>query len=84
MIAITLIPTIALRLPTRLTEPPLWPLDVDEDPPVVVGADGVKTAAALLMHELATALAETEEEANVLTVPFPEKLHAWGFLLLDS
>lgn len=83
-IAITLIPTIASRLPTRLSEPLLPLFDVDEDPPpVVAGEDGVKTAAALAKHELAAAEAETVG-AILLTVPFPPKLHAWGFLLFIS
>lgn len=79
-IAITLIPTIASTLPTRLTEPLLLVFDVDED---VAGAEGVKTAAAFARHELATAVAETVG-VTLLTVPFPPKLHAWGFLLLAS
>lgn len=82
-IAITLIPTIASRLATRLTEPlPLFEVDVDEDP-LAAGADGVKTAAALAKHELATALAETGE-ALELTVAFPAKLHDWAFLPVAS
>lgn len=81
-IAITLIPTIASGLPTNLTEP-LWDFEVDvgEDTPVA-GADGVKTAAALAKHELATA--EAEAEAEGLTTAFPEKEHDWGFLLVAS
>jgi len=80
-IAITLIPTIASRLPTRLTEP--LPVDFGEDP-LVAGADGVKTAAALAKHELATAEAETVAEIEGLTVAFPAKLQDWGFLLVAS
>ena len=84
-IAITLIPTIASRLP-RLTEPlPLFDFEVDVDEePLVAGADGVKTAAALAKHELATAEAETVAETEGLTVAFPAKLHDWGFLLVTS
>jgi len=79
-IAMTLIPTTASRLPTRLTEPlPAFEVDDDEDPLV---ADGVKTAAALAKQELATALAETVAEG--LTVAFPAKLHDWEFLLVIS
>jgi len=81
-IAITLIPTIASRLATRPTEPLLFfELGVGEDP-LLAGAVGVKTAAALAKHELATALAEAE--ALELTVAFPAKLHDWGFLLVAS
>lgn len=56
-IAITLVPTIAPRF--RLTEAPLpfFEDDLGEDA-LVAGADGVKTAASLAKHELATALAE--------------------------
>lgn len=83
-IAITPIPTIASRLPTRLIEPlPVFAVDVDEDP-LVAKADGVKTAAALAKHELATALAETVAETVGLTVAFPAKLHDWAFLLVIS
>jgi len=79
-IAITLIPKIASRF--RLTEPLPFEVDVGEDP-LVAGADGVKTAALLAKHELATALAETVGVTE-LTVPFPAKSHAWAFLLLTS
>jgi hypothetical protein len=80
-IAITLIPTVASRLATKLTEPlPLFEVDVDEDP-LAAGAVGVKTAAALAKHELATALAESE--AFELTVPFPAKLHDWVLLVVS-
>lgn len=83
-IAITLIPTIASRLPTRLTEPlPVFAVDVDEDP-LVADEDGVKTAAALAKHELATALAETVAETWELTVAFPAKSHDWACLLVTS
>jgi hypothetical protein len=84
MIAIMPIPTIASRLPTRPTEP-LWvcAVDVDEDP-LLAGEDGVKTASALAKHELATGEAETEAEAEGLTVAFPAKLHDCGFLLVIS
>ena len=83
-IAITPIPTIASRLPTRLTEPlPVFEVDFGEDP-LVAGADGVKTAAALAKHELATAVAERVAETEGLTVAFPAKLHDWGFLLVAS
>jgi len=83
-IAITLIPTIASRLPTRLIEPlPVFEVDFGEDP-LVAGADGVKTAAALAKHELATAEAETVAETEGLTVAFPAKLQDWGFLLVAS
>ena len=79
-----LTPTIASRLPISLTEPlPVFPEDDGEDP-LVAGADGVKTAAALAKHELATALAETVAETEGLTVAFPAKLHDWGFLLVAS
>lgn len=75
-IAITLIPTIASRLPTRMTELLLaFAVDVDGEDPLVADADGVKTAAALAKHELATALAETVAETWELTVAFPAKLH---------
>ena len=83
-IAIALIPTIASRLPTRLTEPlPVFEVDAGEDP-LVADEDGVKTAAALAKHELATALAETVAETEGLTVAFPAKLHDWAFLLVAS
>lgn len=84
MIAITPIPTIASRLPTRLTALPVFEVEVGFDDPLVDRADGVKTAAALAKHELATAEAETEAEAEGLMVAFPAKLHDCEFLLVSS
>lgn len=83
IIAIIPIPTIASRLPTRPAELlPVFEVDVGEDP-LLAGEDGVKTAAALAKHELATAEAETVEVEG-LTVAFPAKSHDWGFLLVIS
>ena len=82
MIAITLIPTIASRLPTRLTDPlPVFEVDAGEDP-LVADGDGVKTVRAPAKHELATAVAETVAEG--LAVAFPAKLHDCGFLPVAS
>lgn len=77
-IAIRPSPKIASRWPSRLTEPLLFEVDVGEDP-LVADADGVKTAAKLAKHELATALAETVGTVG-LAVAFPAKSHAREFL----
>ena len=83
-IAITLIPTIALGLPTRLTEPlPVFEVEAGSDP-LVADADGVKTAEKLAKHELATALAVTVAVGEILVVAFPAKLHDWAFLSVIS
>jgi len=78
-IAITLIPKIASRF--RLTEPLLF-FEVGEDL-LVADPEGVKTAALLAKHELATALAETVGVEGLM-VAFPAKSHDWGFLLVIS
>jgi len=49
----------------------------------VADADGVKTAAKLAKHELATPLAETVATVG-LAVAFPAKSHAREFLLAFS
>ena len=80
MIANTLIPIIASRLPTKLAEPLLLLVPVDVDPaPAVAGEVGAKVAEGLEMHELAAAVAEREDGADGLMSAFPEKSHAVAF-----
>ncbi len=59
-------------------------LEDDPDEPDVGAADGVKTAVGFAIHELTIALAETVEEAAVLTVPLPLKLQALAVRPLSS
>lgn len=86
--AIRLIPTKALvsakREVAELAEVDPELEDDDPDEPDVGAADGVKTAVGFAIHELTIALAETVEEAAVLTVPLPLKLQALAVRPLSS
>jgi len=64
--------------------PLLLPLPLVLDPLPEDGAVGTNVPVALARQELATRLAFEELDALAFTVPFPPKLHAWGFRLFAS
>lgn len=75
----------AMREVAELAEVDPELVDDPDEPDAPVGAaDGVKTAVGFAIHELTTALAETVEEAAVLTVPLPLKLQALAVRPLSS
>ncbi len=81
------ISTAPLEPPPLEPEDPELPVEVEELPPLpparVAGEEGTKVADGLDTQEVA-ALVATAFDAALLTVPFPEKLHACASLLLRS